>query len=652
MKRAYSLLTVKAIDEDKRIITGVATTPTPDRIGDIVEPEGAEFQLPIPLLWQHNSREPIGFVTEARVTPEGITVTAQIESSDEPGPLKNLLDFAWQSIKKKLVRGLSIGFKEIEYARIENTYSYRYLKWLWLELSAVTIPANGEATIETIKSIDAPLLAASGREQRARNLPGATGSRKSVSVRPKEAKTMKKTIAEQISAFEDARKEKNARMDELLDAAGEAGETLDAEQQEEYDGLAEEVKAIDDHIKRLKDREARNIAQARAVDASLVRTAERASEQRAGVQVKASPKLDRGIALARIARCMAIAHLRHVDVIRVAEQLYGENDLTVGVLKAAVVGGTAISGNWAANLVSGETDVYADFAEFLRPMTIIGQFGQGNVPNLLPIPFDTPLLGQTAGGSGFWVGEGKAVPLTKADFSRTTLPPLKVGNICVLTKELLFRSGPNVDALIRAELAKAIAERADLDFITPTNAGSAGVKPAAVTYGAHAVASNGIDADSIRGDARSLMQAFIDASNLKSLVWVMSASNALGAANLFNALGQNEFPGLTINGGSFMNLPTIVSEYIGDTVALVAAGDIYIADENGVEIDISTEASLEMSDAPANDVKTPTAAQLVSMFQTNSVALRALRMINWARRRSTAVAYLTGAAWGGPVALS
>lgn len=154
MKRAYSILTVKEMDDEKREIVGVATTPTADRMGDIVEPKGAEFQLPIPLLWQHDGRQPIGHVTEAKVTNSGIEVKAKLVRIDEPGVLKNRLDEAWQSIKSGLVRGLSIGFKEREAARIADTYSYRYLKWLWLELSAVTIPANGDCSITAIKSID------------------------------------------------------------------------------------------------------------------------------------------------------------------------------------------------------------------------------------------------------------------------------------------------------------------------------------------------------------------------------------------------------------------------------------------------------------------------------------------------------------------
>lgn len=167
MKRAYSVLTLKAMDDDKRELSGIATTPSPDRIGDIVEPMGAQFQLPIPLLWQHDSSKPIGHVTEAKVTSAGIEIKASMVKIDEPGTLKDRLDEAWQSIKSGLVRGLSIGFKDIEYSRIGDTYSYRYLKWMWLELSAVTIPANGDCSVTAIKSADQALLrAASGAKQK------------------------------------------------------------------------------------------------------------------------------------------------------------------------------------------------------------------------------------------------------------------------------------------------------------------------------------------------------------------------------------------------------------------------------------------------------------------------------------------------------
>lgn len=163
IRRAYSLLEVKAFDDDARELQGTATTPTPDRMGDIVEPKGAEFKLPIPFLWQHSSDQPIGHVTKAKVTSKGIDVTVKLVKTDEPGTLKDRLDEAWQSVKLGLVRGLSIGFSSKEHSYIEGTGGIHFLKWAWLELSAVTIPANAEASIQTIKSLDTVLRAASGQ---------------------------------------------------------------------------------------------------------------------------------------------------------------------------------------------------------------------------------------------------------------------------------------------------------------------------------------------------------------------------------------------------------------------------------------------------------------------------------------------------------
>src|SRR5690606_32612187 len=81
--RAYSVFEIKAVDDDARIIEGVATTLKTDRIGDIVEPEGAQFKLPLPLLWQHDRHSPIGHVLEADVTEKRIRVRAQIASDEE-----------------------------------------------------------------------------------------------------------------------------------------------------------------------------------------------------------------------------------------------------------------------------------------------------------------------------------------------------------------------------------------------------------------------------------------------------------------------------------------------------------------------------------------------------------------------------------------
>lgn len=157
MQRAYAKLEIKAIGDavdGKRKFTGVATTPTADRVGDIVEPKGAQFKLPIPLCWMHNTRDPVGWVTAAKVTDKGIEIEGEVADIAEPASLKDRLDTAWAMLKAKLVQGLSIGFNPIESSRIEGTYSYRYLAWQWLELSPVTVAANADCSITSIKSAD------------------------------------------------------------------------------------------------------------------------------------------------------------------------------------------------------------------------------------------------------------------------------------------------------------------------------------------------------------------------------------------------------------------------------------------------------------------------------------------------------------------
>ena len=163
MERAYSVLEMKSMDDSggKRTFSGIATTPSPDREGDIVEPKGMIWGRDAHLLWQHNARDPIGWVRSAKVSDKGIEIQGEVATVQDTGRLKERLDEYWQMLKAGLVRGLSEGFRSIESTRIDQTYSRRFVKTVLLDLSCVTIPANSEANITTIRSLDRK--SASGR---------------------------------------------------------------------------------------------------------------------------------------------------------------------------------------------------------------------------------------------------------------------------------------------------------------------------------------------------------------------------------------------------------------------------------------------------------------------------------------------------------
>lgn len=471
------------------------------------------------------------------------------------------------------------------------------------------------------------------------------------------------TYAQQIASFEAKRASIVAGMEAIMAKAAEEGTTLDAAQQEEYDGFEADIEAIDGHLKRLRTLEKAVAAKASPAVGGSPTEGSTSRGTSGGIVVKTQPKLAPGIEFARLVKCYGMAGGNIFAAEQIAKARYGDDSNAVGTLKslamggfnkidkAAVVAGSTIDGNWAADLVSAEGGAFADFVEFLRPATILGRFGTNGIPALRSVPFRVPLGSQTGGGAGYWVGEGKPKPLTSFDFARTTLEPLKAANIAVLTEEIIRDASANSEMLVRDGLRDALAERIDTDFIDPANAGTAGVKPASITNGITSILSAGPDADDVRLDLRSLLQLYIDANNRpQSGVLIMQSGTALALGMLTNALGQPEFNGVGMNGGVLQGIPVITSEYVPDGfVVMVNASDIYFADEGGIAVDMSREASLQMLDNPTNDSVTPTATSMVSMFQTNSVAFRAERTLNWARRRAEAVQLLRTVTWGGAV---
>lgn len=684
LNRAYSVVELKAVDDDQRIIEGIASTPEPDRVGDVVLPLGAKFALPLPLLWQHRAGEPVGHVEFAKATKEGIPFRARVAKIDEPGELKNSIDKAWQAIKAGLVRGVSIGFREIKYAFMEDG-GIEFQEWEWLELSLVTIPANQSATITAIKSFEREQRGASAKSAVPVRLlpPGVSGasptkdqSPPGVSGVPQAraapgASEMPKTIAEQITALEQTRAAKAARMAEVMQKSVDEGRSTDAAEQEEFDTLQGELDALDGDLKRFRALEKAAAVSARPV--GDVTTAVEAAAARAGsspvVPVKHEEKLEKGIAFTRFVACVALGKGNLMQSLEIAKGRYGESHDLVGLLKgcvergssvitkAAVAAGTTSDSAWAGSLVDLYQRYAGDFVEFLRPMTILGKLGQNGIPGPTMVPFNINIAGQTSGSTGYWVGEGQPKPVTRAGFNDVNLGWAKIAAICVLSEELVRFSSPNAETLMRNELAKAVAERADRDFIDPNKAAVAGVSPASVTNGVTPINSTGNDADAIREDVALLMAPFINANlSPTGAVWIMSAVRALRLSLMRNALGQREFPDITMMGGTLEGIPVIVTEYAtsdsnGDDIVLMNAPDIWLADDGEVTIDASREASLQMMDNPTVDSANggnPVATSLVSLWQTNSIGLRAERFINWQKRRSVAVQLLNNANWGDP----
>jgi len=652
MNRAYSVLTVKAVEEEGRIIRGIATTPAPDRVGDIVEPLGVMFKNPMPLLWQHRADKPVGLVRFDKPTKAGITFVAELPSIDEPGALKDRIDEAWQSVKAGLVAAVSIGFRALEYSRLEEG-GLRYLKSEVMELSLVTIPAQADATITAIKQLDIGAPAASGLDGAAVEIPPpALRDKSKTTVPTKGVRLMaNRTIAEQISAFEATRQAKAARMEELMTTASNEGATLDAEQEEEYDTLAGEVKSLDAHLKRLADLQKASLAKATSLD--NVRDGKTGSDARQGIRVEVKgSNLPKGTAFTRFALALARAKGNTMQAVEIAKGWADSTPEVETVLKAAVAAGTTTDADWAKPLVEYQ-NMASEFAELLRPATIIGR-----IEGLRRVPFNIKIPRQLTGSTVNWVGEGAPKPVGELSFDQITLGMLKAAGIIVLTDELVRSSSPSAEALVRQDLIDQMAQFLDKDFVDPAKAAVTNVSPASITNGVTPVVASGTTADHLRADLQALYAKFI-AQNLSinGAVWLMPETLALGISQLRNPLGQKEFPEITAQGGTFEGLPVVASQNIpanpgsgspltgaGGRIILAKASEILLADDGQTMLDVSREASLQMDSAPTNP---PVAATvLVSLWQMNMVGIRAERFINWSKRRAGAVQYIDSAKYG------
>lgn len=483
-----------------------------------------------------------------------------------------------------------------------------------------------------------------------------------------------KTFKEQIKEWEATRAAKVAKRDEILAKSAESGETPDDAQQTELDEIKDSVAKIDKHLGNLRDAEKDAAANIKAVDGGDQESASRSRESTPlhNVQVL-GPKLEKGDAFGMYMICLAQGVKTNTSPLDVARQRFPEYVPLQRVLKhvggmvdpsqlryarelsrfekGAVGAGTTSDTNWATALVE-YTVLENEFVEYLSPRTIVGQFGTGNIPSLNRQPFNIKVPRQTSLPSADWVGEGKPKPVSKFALDSVTLDFHKIAVISVITDALQRFSRPGAERLVRDQLARAVIKKMDVDFIDPSKSASAGVSPASVLNSVTAISSattTGTVAEVI-SDVQTILAEFNQENiDVGSMVWIMNRNVALALSLMQTSLGQSAFQGISMSGGTFQGLPVIVSQWVpAQLLILVSAEDIYLADDGNVSVDASREASIEMLDSSlTQDATAGTGASLVSMFQTNSVAIRAEREITWLARRTGAAQYLTGFNPGG-----
>ena len=424
-----------------------------------------------------------------------------------------------------------------------------------------------------------------------------------------------------------AKQAKQAEIQKLLTKAVDAGETPDEETEGSIATLEEEVAALETNIARIR----KIIEDAKEAEgATPVEGGDEAAAAKSLQGKKPDPKIEivpmaKGIGFAQYARAKICSQLEakngnYVSAVQVAKHFGFGQDVQDLVTKATL--GTTTDAGFASKLVS-ENRLVGEFVEMLRAATVFDQ-----LTGFRNVPFNSKIPSQLTGGAAQWVGEGAKKPLTNPTFGEVEVKEHKLAAITVYTQELMRRSDPAVDVLIRDDLIEASKILIDSTFLGVQEATA--VTPIGVFNSVTAITSTGVTAAAYEADLLALISSFVTANlSLDGAYFVMSETRAAQLSLLRDALGNSYFTGMSLRGDrTLMGVPVITSQAVTNKIGLIKTSEILIAQDGGVDVSYSDQATLIDGENTHN------------LWQENKFAVRVEKFITWSKRRPIASAFI------------
>lgn len=338
------------------------------------------------------------------------------------------------------------------------------------------------------------------------------------------------------------------------------------------------------------------------------------------------PEISPVAVLAEIARFKAVAAKGSYDAAqawRAARQLPAQMERQV---RAAI--GASGSGDGAI-ASDGTVISIGQWSDVSRTTSCFFRIKSDNA--FVNVPPNTRVGLVTGAASGAKVDEGKSIPLSKVTLANISLQPEKCAALVAVTDTLLFDLSASGMAMLNRELLGAISSSVDGAFL------------AAITAGLTPITSTAPLAD-LRA-----AQLAVNSVGRARLYFCASPDVGKLASTVSTASGGHAFQGASAAGGELAQLPFLIATGL-------SAGTLALIDASGVAawgaaptVDVSQAAALEMSSTPVGDSGMPAPASLVSMFQTNCTAMRAVCEIAAVRLHANAVSLITGisaSTWG------
>ena len=255
--------------------------------------------------------------------------------------------------------------------------------------------------------------------------------------------------------------------------------------------------------------------------------------------------------------------------------------------------------------------------------------------SLLALPFRTAPVGAavnavaTGASDASWIGTNAPIRVSAMAFSRVVLPTTSQAVIVPVSQELARLS--SAAAIIEDDLLEASARGVNASLLSQEDE-IPGLRPAGLLSGITSI-GDGSPA-SLENDVASLVRA-VRGAEAERPYFVASRYGALTLATARSEDSARLFPDVTLgDGGSIWGIPVAIAAAAETRLVLVDCARVVVADQ-GAELGFSTASAFELSDSPAAGP-----AQQVSMFQTDSLALKVVRHVSWQRIFDDSVGFI------------
>lgn len=491
-------------------------------------------------------------------------------------------------------------------------------------------------------------------------------------------------IAEQIKARQEEREAKLATLEAVLSKASEENRLFTDAENEEFDKLKGDIASIDGNLSRLREMEVMSAARAKAVETVAVPAPAEAApadpakadfdkayevpgaapEQMNVKAVDDLGKLDKGVLFARIAIAKALAKESGQSVESVAQYRWGETMAKFtnaygimemehsGIEKAAVPAGVTTVPQWAGELTQ---EAVTGFIEMLRGSQITSRL------NMRQMDFGGSqgirMPRQSAGVLAGYVGENQSIKVQGQQYDGINLFPYKLAVIVPASMELLRRSNPSIDTLVRDDMIASASMVGDQQF--QLGVATPGVSPGGVGVGlpaSNTKAASGANNPTVTQvtDDLSFMLGALRNANIPMTApaWIMSPRTRTFLQ--LQRTTQETFAWRDeLNSGFLLGIPVVDSTNVAIDLGVgTDESTIFLGDWNQViyanglapTIDASTEATIQSADDPTTPPNL--ASNQYSAWQQDGILWRLRLEHDWQKRHDTAVATLTGVQWG------